>query len=107
MVSKGRWAYSFSEGKKAEQKFLELMVARGNTCVKTSRKEDMQKHIDFYVNDIGVDVKGNRKLKTIWLELKNVRGDKGWLQGEAEIIVFDIVELQSFCFLIEKIYIYL
>ena len=102
MVSKGRWAYSFSEGKKAEQKFLDLMVARGNTCVKTSRKEDMQKHIDFYVNDIGIDVKGNRHLKTIWLELKNVRGDKGWLQGEAEIIVFDIVELQSFCFFNRK-----
>lgn len=102
MVSKGRWAYSFSEGKKAEQKFLDLMVARGNTCVKTSRNEDMQKHIDFYVNDIGIDVKGNRHLKTIWLELKNVRGDKGWLQGEAEIIVFDIVELQSFCFFNRK-----
>lgn len=102
MVSKGRWAYSFAEGKRAEQKFMELMLARGHKCVKTNRKEDMQKHIDFYVNDIGIDVKGNKRLESIWLELKNVKGDKGWLLGKAEIIVFDIVELQSFCFFKRK-----
>jgi len=98
MVSKGRWAYSFTEGKKAENKFADLMIKRGNTCVKSSRSDDINNHIDFYVNDKGVDVKGNRHLETIWLELKNVRGDDGWLLGKAKYIVFDVVELNSFCF---------
>lgn len=97
-VSKGRYKYSFSEGRKAENKFYQLMVDRGNTCVKSSQYEDINKHIDFYVNDSGVDVKGNRHLETIWLELENVKGFDGWLKGEAVFIVFDIVELKSFCF---------
>ena len=74
-VSKGRWAYSFKEGKKAEELFKELMIERGNTCIKSTRNDDIHKHIDFYVNNVGVDVKGNRHLETIWLELKNVRGN--------------------------------
>jgi len=97
-VSKGRWTYSFNEGKKAEQKFVDLMSSRGNIVVKSSRSEDIHKHIDYYVNDIPIDVKGNRHLETIWLEITNVRGKKGWLQGESKYIVFDIVELKSFCF---------
>lgn len=97
-VSKGRWAYSFHEGKKAEQKFVELMSSRGHSVVKSSRSEDIHKHIDYYVNNIPIDVKGNRHLETIWLEITNVRGRKGWLQGESKYIVFDIVELKSFCF---------
>lgn len=97
-VSKGRYKYSFSEGRKAENKFYQLMVARGNTCVKSSQYEDINKHIDFYVNDSGVDVKRNRDLEAIWLELENVKGFDGWLKGEAVFIVFDVVELKSFCF---------
>lgn len=98
MVSQGRYRYSFNEGNKAEDKFKQLMLSRGNTCVKSSRSDDMQKHIDFYVNDIPIDVKGNRHLDTIWLELKNVKGDKGWLECCSDYIVFDVVELNSFCF---------
>lgn len=97
-VSKGRWAYSFSVGKNAEAKFKDTMELRGNVCIRSSRSDDIKKHIDFYVNDIPVDVKGNRRLKSIWLELTNVRGDKGWLRGESEYIVFDILEFSSFCF---------
>ena len=101
-VSKGRWDYSFKEGKKAEELFKELMIERGNTCIKSTRNDDIYKHIDFYVNDVGVDVKGNRHLETIWLELKNVRGKKGWLEGEAKYIVMDVVELNSFCIFLRK-----
>ena len=97
-VSDKRWAYSFQQGKKAEELFKELMLERGNTCVKSSRHEDIHYHIDFYVNEIGVDVKGNRHLETIWLELNNVKGLNGWLRGKAKYIVFDVVELKSFCF---------
>jgi len=97
-VSKGRYQYSFKQGNDAEKKFKDLMELRGNTCVKSNRNDDINKHIDFYVNEFSVDVKGNRHLETIWLELKNVRGNKGWLEGEADYIVFDVVELKSFCF---------
>tara|TARA_R110000823_G_scaffold21807_1_gene65759 strand:+ start:29 stop:511 length:483 start_codon:yes stop_codon:yes gene_type:complete len=97
-VSKGRYQYSFKQGNDAEKKFKDLMELRGHTCIKSSRSDDINKHIDFYVNEFSVDVKGNRHLETIWLELKNVRGNKGWLEGEADYIVFDVVELKSFCF---------
>ena len=98
MVSESRRNYSMSEGKKAEDKFTELMISRDNSCIKSSRYDDIYKHIDFWVNGVGVDVKGNRHLETIWVELRNVRGKKGWLKGDAEYIAFDIVELKSFCF---------
>ncbi len=102
MVSKSRMDYSISEGRRAEDRFSRLMISRGNTCVKSSKYDDINKHIDFYVNGIGVDVKGNRHLETIWVELTNVRGNKGWLKGEADYIVFDIIELNSFCFFKRK-----
>ena len=97
-VSKSRWAYSFGVGKDTEAKFKDLMELRGNTCIKSSTSDDIKYHIDFYVNDIPVDVKGSRHLETIWLEITNVRGEGGWLKGRADYIVFDIMELNSFCF---------
>ena len=98
IVSQYRRNYSVSEGNKTEDKFSRLMNSRGNTCIKSSKHDDIYKHIDFYVNNIGIDVKGNRHLETIWVELNNVKGKKGWLRGDAEYIVFDVVELKSFCF---------
>lgn len=88
----------YFEGLKTEQKFCDLMISRNNTCVKSSVAEDVKKHIDFYVNDESVEVKGNRYLNTIWLELKNVRGEDGWLLCCAKYIVFDVVDIKSFCF---------
>ena len=96
-ISKERWEYSWSKGKEVEDKFKKIVSDRGNTINKSSKEEDIFQHIDFWVNDKGVDVKGSRHLECIWLELKNVNGDKGWLQGEAEWIVFDVEELSSFC----------
>ena len=60
-VSKGRYQYSFKQGNDAEKKFKDLMELRGNTCVKSNRNDDINKHIDFYVNEFSVDVKGNRQ----------------------------------------------
>lgn len=74
------------------------MEERGNTIVASSRLDNIHKHIDFYLNGFGVDVKGNRHLDCIWLELDNVKGNNGWLRGKAEYIVFDVEELGSFCF---------
>ena len=76
--------------------------ALGGECSKATKEEDMYMHVDFWWESpkkgrIGIDVKGMKKAKrsdkefddTIqWLELKNVRGNKGWLYGDAEYIAF-------------------
>ena len=78
------------------------MEQKGYTVEKTTAYDDMQRHIDFYVNDQSVDVKGNRHLECIWLELKNVRGKDGWLNGSATYIVMDIKELGQFIFFLRE-----
>ena len=105
MISKHRKSYTAKQGLKTELKFYKVMVDRGNHCIKSSSRDDMYNHIDFYVNTFGIDVKGNRHLETIWLEIKNVHGHNGWLLGKADYIVFDIKELKSFCFF-ERVLLY-
>lgn len=63
---------------------------------KSSKEEDMYMHVDFWHDDQGVDVKGNNLPDEIWVEMKNVRGDNGWLFGEAKTIAFDMPELTGF-----------
>lgn len=62
----------------------------------------MLKHIDFWWNSpkkgkIGIDAKGRRKVNRSdkkyndniqWIEMYNIRGDKGWAYGESEYIAF-------------------
>lgn len=74
----------------------------GGTCMKSSPKEDMQDHVDFWwdspkMGRIGVDVKGikkkNRKDSEVddtinWIELLNVRGNPGWIYGKSTYIAF-------------------
>tara|TARA_R110000822_G_scaffold145919_13_gene284877 strand:- start:746 stop:1210 length:465 start_codon:yes stop_codon:yes gene_type:complete len=97
MVSKDRQEYSRKVGLETETLFKNVMESRGNTVTKSSRIDDIYKHIDFYVNDFSVDVKGSRHLDCIWLETVNVQGNDGWLKGKADFIVFDVIELKSFC----------
>ena len=97
-VSKSRWAYSIKEGTDTEKRFKTLIESKGYEVVKSSKKQDIQDHIDFYVNGYGIDVKGRRYTKTIWLEIQNVKGKDGWLKGKAKYIVFDILDLESFVF---------
>jgi hypothetical protein len=96
-ITYGRWKHAYETGKKTEEHFKELMISRGNECVKSSMNDDMYKHIDYYVNGFGVDVKGKRKLNSIWLEIVNVHGFAGWLKGEADFIVFDMLDLDAYC----------
>lgn len=73
----------------------------GGDVKKSTKKEDTKQHIDFWwLKDnekIGVDVKGLKKNKRSddsyddkihWVELLNVKGDLGWLYGEAKYIAF-------------------
>lgn len=95
-ITKDRIESTLALGKKIEDDFQKLMISRGNKCIKTNLNDDMYKHIDFYVNGFGVDVKANRKLNSIWLEITNTIGYDGWLKGSADFIVMDFKELNSF-----------
>jgi len=63
---------------------------------KSSREEDMYMHVDYWHDDQGVDVKGNNMPDEIWVEMKNIKGNHGWLFGEAATIAFDMPELTGF-----------
>lgn len=91
-------ARNMAMGMEAEMIFVKTMESRGLNVEKTSTKVDMYKHIDYYVDGIGFDVKGNRKRNTIWLELNNTNGDDGWLKGEADYIAFHFPEENLFMF---------
>jgi len=86
---------------KTELDFQRVMKDIGFFVIKSSKEEDIKDHIDFYSENrkFSFDVKGEKKLNRkdkstdsdiIWIENKNVRGDKGWLYGKATHIVFEL-----------------
>jgi len=101
MISKSRKAYSGSTGRVAEVRFVRAAEEKGLQVTKSSRSDDMHKHVDYWlaINEEGkwgVDVKGNNLPDEIWVELQNVGGNPGWLKGEAAIIAFDMPEEGGF-----------
>ena len=93
-------------GHTSEYNFVMLAISRGWDVESASKSENMFKHIDFNLVkkdedsclSMAVDVKSRKKTSRkdtkfnddwIWLEFKNVRGDKGWLMGNATHIVFE------------------
>lgn len=73
----------------------------GQICTKSSKKDDIYKHIDFYLEDgRSVDVKTHKTInsndrkgvshKYTWIELVNVAGNRGWIDGEATHIAFSL-----------------
>jgi len=95
-VNKSRLQRCQVDGDYFEHLFAQKVQAMGLNFQKSSKEEDWYKHIDCYVNGYGVDVKGNRHLKTIWLEYTNVNGNLGWLRGDAKYIAMHINELDCF-----------
>ena len=95
-VTKHRYQYCKKQGISFEEDFKNRIISLGLNYKKSSKKDDWYKHIDCYVNGYGIDVKGNRRLKTIWLEHTNVNGNKGWLKGDATYIAMHITELDIF-----------
>ena len=67
---------------------------------KSTDQEDMFDHVDFWhVRDgekFGVDLKGNKCPDQLWVEFKNVNGDKGWIDGKAKWIVYELPEMGGF-----------
>ena len=90
-------------GTSVEKMFFNLAVKNGNKIREASQFENMKKHIDFHITskdgkEYSLDVKGMKKISRndysvqdewIFIELKNVNGDKGWLYGHADYIVFE------------------
>tara|TARA_R110002050_G_scaffold261138_1_gene401104 strand:+ start:292 stop:759 length:468 start_codon:yes stop_codon:yes gene_type:complete len=95
-VSNSRLDYCAKTGKYYEELFSKKVIAKSFKWRKSTNEEDWYKHIDCYVNEYGVDIKGNRHLETIWLEYTNVNGNDGWLRGKAFYIAMFIVELNCF-----------
>lgn len=74
----------------------------GGKCFKSSKEEDTLGHIDVWWESpkkgrLSIDVKGVKKNSrkdtnkddTIhWIEFVNVRGNRGWLYGDADYIAF-------------------
>lgn len=101
MTSASRRRYSSSTGRVAEVRFIRAAENLGLTVKKSSHTEDIHDHVDYWLalNDKGkwgVDVKGNNLPDEIWVELKNVRGNPGWIHGGATIIAFDMPEEHGF-----------
>jgi hypothetical protein len=95
-VSKKRYVYSKDEGDRFENQLKDKLKHLGFRIKNSTKKQDMYEHIDFFVNGFGVDAKANRHLECIWLETKNINGNKGWLKGKAFYIIFEIIELNCY-----------
>jgi len=91
-------------GKKAEDDFMAVAFKRGFNPIESSQNENIHNHIDVHLRKDGksfsFDVKAMKKLsredsasqdKYVFVEFKNVKGNKGWLYGSADFIVFETV----------------
>ena len=102
MVSKRRYESAYKRGRESERKFVEACENVGYVARKSSKEDDIYKHIDFYIHRTNgtvssVDVKGGNFPNSIWVEFKNVHGNTGWMYGEAEYIAFEMKEVDGFC----------
>ena len=99
-----RYADSMARGKAAEERFVKVAEARGLTVSRSRKKDDIFKHVDFLIVDgdagMMVDVKARKRItradtkpqdEEIWLELKNVGGNPGWVYSEGWV-AFETVE---------------
>jgi hypothetical protein len=93
---------------KAELDFFNMF----DDIKKSDRESDMFGHYDFIIADkVKVDVKGAKKINrydqaphhdTHYIEFRNVRGNKGWVYGEADYIAFEYYD--TFVF-VKRVYI--
>lgn len=96
---------SLYTGKKGEYNFEEICKKYDWQCKKSTKKENIYDHIDFYLFNMGVDVKGlkeSHKKNEIIVEFKNVQGYSGWCSKEskAKLIAFEFI---NFFVLVKKI----
>jgi hypothetical protein len=106
----------------AEQLFDQIADSKSLEIKNAKRRENIHKHIDKYVTDEtgtwSVDIKARKKTSRrnsqaqddwIWIEFQNVRGNTGWLYGDADRIAFEaqdnftIVEKDSLIKYVENV----
>lgn len=88
-------------GYDAENDFAYRARVKGYMVFPATKQQNMFDHIDYFFTKEGVshsvDVKSEKKVsrsdsstqsELIFMELKNVQGNKGWLYGKAEFIAF-------------------
>ena len=86
----------------AEQIFDQIAESKNLEVKNARRRENIHKHIDKYITQESktwsVDIKARKKTSRsdsdaqdewIWIEFQNVRGNLGWLYGEADNIAFE------------------
>lgn len=96
---------SFSIKNVDEKNFAIKAIDKGFWLVHSNEDQDMKEHWDWKVinpnnlKETLVDNKGAKKknrsdsiadYSITWLEIQNVRGEKGWLKGNADYITFQL-----------------
>lgn len=86
-------------GKRAEGRFVDLLSGMG-FGFEAATLEGQFSHRDFHLDfDGSVDVKSRKRVarsddsvqdELVWLEFKNGRGYRGWLEGKATWIAFEV-----------------
>jgi hypothetical protein len=93
---------SLELGERAENLFILLAVRMGWKVSISSQHENIHEHWDYLIErkteSYRVEVKSEKRLMRnedvpqqnfIWVELKNVHGELGWLFGRADLIAFE------------------
>lgn len=109
-----------SDGEIAEALFREIAAKKGYEITEATKSQQFA-HIDFLLEKDGkmwkIDCKSKKKLSRqdvdynyewCWLEINNVRGDKGWIFGKGHVAFemedhFIIVAKKDLIVLVEKL----
>lgn len=84
----------------ANAAFKAVCYKAGWKISELSSNQDMFKHVDYMVHmpkhgkTFSVDIKGDKEFSATHalVEVRNVRGDDGWVFGEAQFIAFQVGE---------------
>mgnify|MGYP006144411289 CR=1 FL=1 len=89
------------------QPFIDLAKLKGY-IVKKPTTQQFKKFINFVIVGKGKDgnpesvslslknLKNDKKLKWLWVEIKNHEGNPGWLYGDADFVVFELLNQYLF-----------
>ena len=77
-------------GAQAEEQFKDALGIFFYAGVRKSNFQEELQHVDYHCKmQFKVDVKSIKDSSTIWVEIKNVQGEKGWLYGSATHFAFE------------------
>ena len=89
-------------GDTAEKKFEKICRTKNYEIMKANKEQNIREHWDYKVTGPNhqrlVDVKAAKKITRTdkapsydwtWIEIRNVRGDEGWIKGKADLIAFE------------------